>query len=215
LRQLASLELDVVVVARGGGSRGDLAAFDSEIVARAIAAMPVPVLTGIGHEVDRTVADEVAQTVAKTPTAAAGMLIGRVAEFDHALQALSHRVVTRAATACDHARHRVDRLRHRAVARGRAGTRDAQRVLSVRQQSMLAAARRGTRDAARTLDADEVRLRALDPRRVLERGYSITRDAAGAVVRSAGAVTPDAILVTEVADGTVTSRVVDGVEERT
>jgi exodeoxyribonuclease VII large subunit len=215
LRQLASLELDVVVVARGGGSRGDLAAFDSEIVARAVAAMPVPVLTGIGHEVDRTVADEVAHTVTKTPTAAAGMLIDRVAEFDHALQALSHRVVTRAGTACDHARHRVDRLRHRAVARGRAGTRDAQRVLSARQQSILAAARRGTRDAARTLDADEVRLRALDPRRVLERGYSITRDVAGAVVRSAGAVTSDAILVTEVADGTITSRVVDGVEERT
>jgi exodeoxyribonuclease VII large subunit len=212
LRQLAPLELDVVVVARGGGSRADLAAFDSEVVARAIAAMPVPVLTGIGHEVDRSVADEVAHTVAKTPTAAAGMLIDRVAEFDHALRSLSHRVVARAASACDHASHRVDRMRHRAVARGRAGTRDAQRALAARRGSILAAARRGTRDAVRTLDADEVRLRALDPRRVLERGYSITRDAAGAVVRSAGAVTPDAILVTEVAAGTITSRVV---EERT
>jgi exodeoxyribonuclease VII large subunit len=213
LRQLMALELDVVVVARGGGSRADLAAFDSEVVARAIATMPVPVLTGIGHEVDRTVADEVAHTVAKTPTAAAGMLIDRVAAFDHALRAVSHRVVTRAGAACDGARHRVDRLRHRAAARGRAGARDAQRALASRQQAILAAARRGTRDAVRRLDADEVRLRALDPRRVIERGYSITRGADGAVVRSVAVVTTDAVLVTEVADGTITSRVLDDVED--
>jgi exodeoxyribonuclease VII large subunit len=207
LRRLMALDLDVVVVARGGGSRADLAAFDSEVVARAIAAMPVPVLTGIGHEVDRSVADEVAHTVAKTPTAAAAMLVDRVAEFDHALQAVTHRVVVRAETACDRARHRVDRLRHRTVARGRAGARDAHRALAARQQSIFAAARRGTRDALRRLDADDVRLRALDPRRVLERGYSITRDANGALVKSAAAVRPDAILVTEVANGAITSRV--------
>jgi exodeoxyribonuclease VII large subunit len=207
LRQLMGLELDVVVVARGGGSRADLAAFDSEVVARAIAAMPVPVLTGIGHEVDRSVADEVAHTVAKTPTAAAGMLVDRVAEFDHALRTVSQRVVARAGAACGHAHHRVDRLRHRAAARGRAGARDAQRALAARQQAILTAARRGTRDAARRVEADEVRLRALDPRRVLERGYSITRDVDGVVVRSTAVVTPDAILVTEVADGTITSRV--------
>ena len=209
LRQLMALDLDVVVVARGGGSRADLAAFDSEVVARAIAAMPVPVVTGIGHEVDRSVADEVAHTVAKTPTAAAAMLVDRVAGFDHVLQTVSHRVVTRAGAACDQARHRVDRFQHRAVARGRAGTRDAQRALAARQQSILAAARRATRDALRRVDTDEVRLRALDPRRVLERGYSITRDASGAVIRSGAAVTPDAILVTEVADGTITSRVIE------
>jgi exodeoxyribonuclease VII large subunit len=219
LRQLVTLDLDVVVVARGGGSRADLAAFDSEVVARAIAAMPVPVLTGIGHVVDRSVADEVAHTVAKTPTAAAAMLVDRVAEFDHTLQAITHRVVARAGSACDGARHRVDRLRHRAVARGRAGTRDAQRSLAARQQSILAAARRGTRDALRRVDAHDVRLRALDPRRVLERGYSITRDADGAVIRATAAVTPDAVLVTEVADGTITSRVerierVEQAEER-
>ena len=92
---------------------------------------------------------------------------------------------------------------------GRAGARDAQRGLAARQQSILAAARRGTRDALRRVDADDVRLRALDPRRVLERGYSITRAETGAVIRSGSAVTSGAILVTEVADGTITSRVVE------
>src|SRR3970282_1756153 len=90
LRRLAEIDLDVIRGIRGGGARSDLAAFDSEIVARAITEMPVPVLTGIGHEVDRTVADEVAHTCAKTPTAAAGVLVDLVAEFDAGLQNLSH-----------------------------------------------------------------------------------------------------------------------------
>lgn len=69
---------DVVVLVRGGGARTDLGAFDGERVARAIAAMPVPVLTGIGHEIDTSVADEVAHTACKTPTACAALLVERV-----------------------------------------------------------------------------------------------------------------------------------------
>jgi exodeoxyribonuclease VII large subunit len=61
--------LDAIVVIRGGGARNDLAVFDAEEIARAIAAAPVPALTGLGHEVDRSIADEVAHTAAKTPTA--------------------------------------------------------------------------------------------------------------------------------------------------
>ncbi len=76
LGQLSQLDLDVVVLARGGGSRADLAAFDTELVARAIAGMPVPVITGVGHETDRSVADEVAYHACKTPTACAQLLIG-------------------------------------------------------------------------------------------------------------------------------------------
>lgn len=70
---------DVVLLVRGGGARTDLATFDSERVARAVAAMPVPVLTGIGHEIDTSVADEVAHTSCKTPTACAAVLVERVA----------------------------------------------------------------------------------------------------------------------------------------
>ena len=71
----------VVALVRGGGARTDLACFDQELVARAIALTPVPVLTGIGHEIDRSVADDVAHTVAKTPTAAAQLLVERVGAF--------------------------------------------------------------------------------------------------------------------------------------
>lgn len=81
LRALAAVAAagpDVVVVVRGGGARSDLGAFDGERVARAIASMPVPVLTGIGHEIDTSVADVVAHTACKTPTACAAVVVERV-----------------------------------------------------------------------------------------------------------------------------------------
>ena len=73
--------LDVIVVIRGGGARNELATFDAEPIARAIAAAPVPVLTGLGHEIDRSVADEVAHTSLKTPTACAAHLVGLVGQY--------------------------------------------------------------------------------------------------------------------------------------
>ncbi len=74
-------DLDCVVVIRGGGARNELATFDAESIAVAIATSPVPVLTGLGHEVDRSVADEVAHTALKTPTACAGALIDAVHDY--------------------------------------------------------------------------------------------------------------------------------------
>jgi exodeoxyribonuclease VII large subunit len=87
VRMLSTHPIQVVALVRGGGARTDLAAFDDEAVARAIAACPVPVLTGVGHEIDSSVADEVAHTVAKTPTACAQLLVGRVADLVAAFEA--------------------------------------------------------------------------------------------------------------------------------
>ena len=102
LRRLARISsaLDAVVLVRGGGSRADLAPFDSDDVARAIAAMPLPVLTGIGHEIDRSVADEVAHTASKTPTASAQVLVERVMEFVYRLDDVSRGVVHNARSNC-------------------------------------------------------------------------------------------------------------------
>ncbi|MFZ6003517.1 MAG: exodeoxyribonuclease VII large subunit [Actinomycetota bacterium] len=80
IASVAARACDVIAVVRGGGARTDLACFDDEQVARAVALSPVPVLTGVGHETDRSVADEVAHTSAKTPTAAAQHLVERVAD---------------------------------------------------------------------------------------------------------------------------------------
>ena len=75
IRAVGRAGVDVIAVVRGGGARTDLVAFDSEAVARAIAEAPVPVVTGVGHEIDRTIADEVAHEAQKTPTAAAVFIV--------------------------------------------------------------------------------------------------------------------------------------------
>jgi len=256
LRRLAGLDLDVVVLVRGGGARSDLSAFDTETVARTIAGMPVPVITGIGHEIDRTVADEVAHTYAKTPTAAAALLVGLVAGFDEDLRRIAHRVSARARAGCGVAAQQIgtadarlrrvapaavrradrtlDARRGRIVDLARGGTRDASRALAARERGIVVAgrraahvaserlgvrsarvapaARRTLRDADRDLVGVEARVRALDPRRVLERGYSITKTADGRVVRTAADVDVGGMLVTEVAGGTIASTVTESTE---
>lgn len=80
IASVAGRACDVIAVVRGGGARTDLAAFDDELVARTIARCPVPVVTGVGHETDRSVADEVAHRSEKTPTACAQLLVARVSD---------------------------------------------------------------------------------------------------------------------------------------
>jgi exodeoxyribonuclease VII large subunit len=250
LRTFAALDVDVVVVVRGGGARSDLAAFDSEPVARAIALMPVPVFTGIGHEIDRAVADQVAHSCFKTPTACAQALVEQVCTYLDRMTELSNDVVTSAQRRLAsnrrtvvNAGHRVSRtarsrcslasadlarglqrVRRGAPAalarergalerrRGRAeeiagrGMREAEAGLRIHERTLTAAGTRLSRDAARHVDGIEARLRALDPVRVLERGYSITRTN-GRVVKRVGDLVPDARIVTELADGRATSRV--------
>ena len=250
LRTFAALDVDVVVVVRGGGARSDLAAFDSEPVARAIALMPVPVFTGIGHEIDRAVADQVAHSCFKTPTACAQALVEQVCTYLDRMTELSNDVVTSAQRRLAsnrrtvvNAGHRVSRtarsrcslasadlarglqrVRRGAPAalarergalerrRGRAeeiagrGMREAEARLRSHERTLTAAGTRMSRDAARHVDGIEARLRALDPVRVLERGYSITR-INGRVVKRVGDLVPDTRIVTELADGRATSRV--------
>ncbi len=239
LRRLAHLApaLDAVVIVRGGGSRSDLAPFDSEDIARSIAAMPIPVLTGIGHEIDRTVADEVAHTSSKTPTACAQTLIERVMEFAYRLDDMSRGVVHNARANCalalgelrDCARRArrappaalahelaaVERHRGRAEELGTRTVKQADAVLDGTERTLVAAGGRIARAEARRLDASEAQLRALDPVRVLERGYTITRDRDRRVVKRAADLSAGDPLVTEFADGRATSTVenVDGEQE--
>jgi exodeoxyribonuclease VII large subunit len=257
LGQLSQLDLDAVVLARGGGSRTDLAAFDTELVARAIAGMPVPVITGVGHETDRSVADEVAHHACKTPTACAQLLSARVAEFVTGLDDASQRVAARArqrmavaARELDDAGRRARRSAPAAVARerarlerahgradelarrrtgevarhldgcatrvaelGRRATRERTRVLDERRREVVSHAGHQLRRESLRLDSHEAVVRALDPRRVLERGYSITRDGEGRVVTQATASLVGAILDTELATGRITSRVETITEE--
>jgi exodeoxyribonuclease VII large subunit len=229
LRELAECSVDVVVLARGGGARADLAPFDTELVARAIAAMPVPVITGVGHEVDRSVADEVAHTACKTPTACAQLLVGQVRAYADALDASARRVAALARTRAALASHtldeaarrarrsapsalvreraRVERAHGRVEELGRRRVVDAAREVDACARRTGELGRRSVATAGMRLDAADRAVRALDPRRVLERGYTITRAADGRVVRQPDDVAAGDELVTELVHGRITSRV--------
>ncbi|MCB1006829.1 MAG: exodeoxyribonuclease VII large subunit, partial [Acidimicrobiales bacterium] len=108
LRVAADQDVDVVALVRGGGSRSDLAAFDSELIARAIAHLPVPVLTGVGHETDDSVADAVAHTRYKTPTACAAGLVDHVRRWCTRRDDVWDGVVRRSTTLLDRHAARLD-----------------------------------------------------------------------------------------------------------
>lgn len=224
-------DVDLILLVRGGGARTDLAPFDTELMARAIATSPVPVFTGIGHEVDRSIADEVAHTAHKTPTAAAAAVIGRVrrfqAEVDDRAAAIAravHRSLRVADGRLDDRTGRVARSGGRALDRqlgslDRAGTRairGASRSLAAADARLARPARlvgeRATRTfalAERDLNGLAARVRAHDPQLVLARGWSITTTSDGTLVRRPSDAPPGTTLVTRVADGRITSTATD------
>lgn len=180
-------DVDVVMLMRGGGSRADLATFDDERIALAIASCPHPVFTGIGHEIDTSVADLMAHTQCKTPTACADEIIDLVGDFLDALGAAAGLLRSRTLTA---------------VARSQNALRVATERLKVRPAVAL---ERATQRV--TLFGAKITL--LDPVTTLARGWSITRNAAGEVVRSVGNVSAGDVLTTMVADGRIVSTVED------
>jgi exodeoxyribonuclease VII large subunit len=185
LREIcAADEVDVVVLARGGGSFEDLLPFSDEKLLRALAAAPVPVVSAVGHEQDTPLCDLAADARASTPTAAARLVVPDAAELIARLERSrtglgrgARSVVERRRQSLTHVHDRLQRAPALAVERKRARLR-------------LAAGR----------------LRALSPRATLERGYSIVR-AGDEIVRSAADVSPGDAVEVEVADGRFGARV--------
>ncbi len=226
---LSRAGVDVIVLARGGGAQTDLAAFDTELVARAVATATRPVVCGVGHETDRPLVEEVAQVAAKTPTAAAQHLVGLVAGALERAESAWAGIAVRAEHVLTRAEDRLDRARTRAAGAARSATaRELARVEAAPHRLRRAAsARLDAADATldggrrRLLDAPERRLEraagrldvlaartvALDPARALARGWSLTRDGDGRLVRSVADVAPGTVLATTVTDGEVRSTV--------
>lgn len=228
LATLATRAVDVILLVRGGGARTDLAAFDHPAIAHAIARSPVPVLTGVGHEIDRSVADEVAHTSAKTPTAAAACVVARARD---AQASLDRRWALASAAALDHlagSQRRLATVAERAATRSLASLQRAASRCGDHERRVTAAAERLLRQETRRLDRlaarvptlaagqleragerlahTERQVHALDPARLVARGWSITRDADGRVVRRATAVARGDHLTTTLAGGRVVSR---------
>lgn len=230
---LSRRPLDCIVVIRGGGARNELAVFDAEEIAVAIAQAAIPVLTGLGHEVDRSVADEVAHTSFKTPTACAQALVRAAHEFGRRADlaftrvlAVSRERVALAERQLSERAHRIARRTHAAVVRAdETLTQRAAQLRTAPLRTLASAERRVERAADRVLvrprqllDAEQRlldglagRARSLDPALMLARGWTITRRDDGTVVRRADDVAAGSRIVTVFAGGHVTSTV-DAIE---
>jgi len=264
-------EFDAVLICRGGGSRTDLAWFDSEALGRAVALFPLPVVVGIGHEADRCVLDEVGWRQ-KTPTAAAQFVVERVQKALERVETAATGILSQAAARLtkedtahrERARrlvrategvlggekrelvHRARRLRQGVRTRLQAAQADAVRAgLALRRsvdallgrtaahlddvaerlgrgarRDLVSARRRVSQvalslpvrtgtlvaRAAERLEGQAKRLHALDPRRVVERGYAIVRLAEGAVVTDASQAPPQARLRVQLKRGVLRAR---------
>lgn len=170
-------DLDVVCIIRGGGSKTDLIFFDSYALCRAAAIFPLPVLTGIGHEIDESLLDKVAHTRLITPTDCANFLIERVFSAWQRLQTLSLELESLS--------HIFARERER-LARNTLGLkRGVPKMLDYQMQ---------------ILKLLEEKTHAANPETQLKRGYTITKDKEGKILRSAN-INPNSIIKTTFADG--------------
>jgi len=207
LHRVVALRPDVVLLVRGGGARTDLATFDSEKLARGIAAQPIPVLAGIGHEIDTSIVDDVAHAAFKTPTATAAHVVERVraalARIESTWTAIGRVARDDLASADERLAARTGRLV--ALASSAAGRADER--LDARAERVRGLARARLREASARMDVLAARVDAADPVRLLARGWSLTRTADGRLVRSVADATEGTRLVTTLADGEVRSTV--------
>jgi len=198
-------DLDVVVIVRGGGGQMDLHCFDSYEIGRAIALMPLPVISGIGHQRDVTVADEVSNRRAKTPTAVADMIITAVKEFEERIDSSAHNLVHGANTLrADLQEHLMSVSRQCEIAL-RNELRDRAHQLAVLFKGLQYCVKL-LKNEALNLRAKEQSIQHLNPQNVLKRGFSITY-CNGKAIKSANVIETGDELRTLLHRGEITSRV--------
>lgn len=217
---------DVVVIIRGGGATSDLSGFDTLALAENVANFPLPVITGIGHDRDESILDMVAHTRVKTPTAAAQLLIDNLARTESLIDAARQSIVDSTQRRMQHERVRVESLSARIpMMFSLVKTKEVARVdmLSRRieaatqrriatalmqidnlQAKLQSAVNRQLVDARHRLQLIEQRVEAVNPERLLQRGYSITTYN-GHAVRNAMELPDGAVVETRVEKGKFTS----------
>jgi exodeoxyribonuclease VII large subunit len=234
IRDLAAVpDLDTIIVSRGGGSLSDLWCFCDETLCRTVAMLPVPVISAVGHEVDRTLIDDVSARACSTPTHAAeaavaidvaaarselamhGAVLGRLGR--RAIGSRARGLGAAARGLAGHMRaertHLHQKLREVRAASKRALAARAQRlatfglVLRRRRAAEIHDVRAG--DLRKRIASIEATIEAHDPERVLERGYAVVSDPAGDVLTSAGAAREAGRIGVRFADDDVEAEVID------
>jgi exodeoxyribonuclease VII large subunit len=200
--------VDVIVLARGGGSIEDLLPFSDEALCRAVFACRTPVVSAIGHETDTPLVDYVADLRASTPTDAAKRIVPDLADEVRVISQARQRLRRSVSQLIDREQHRLDAIRSRPVLARPAA------MVDQRETEIRALRERGTRNLGHRLDRADgelahtlARLRALSPSATLQRGYAIVQRQDGSVVRSPDDVAADDRLRIRLAGGELTATV--------
>lgn len=221
--------LDVIVVTRGGGSIAELSCFDSQAITERVASSRLPVLSGIGHEINLTITDMAAHTFQKTPTAVAQFLVERVRAFLTTMEENVFTVIHRFDAITGHQKERLKNFafalqtttiqllksHHHLVSRvgedikrqPRQWLSDQRKRLAARKEQLRKTATIRTRNEGTAVTNYQKVLEIASPANTLKRGFSITRSKGGKAIKSIEETKPDEHLTTQVADGFIESQV--------
>lgn len=232
-RALAELQrvdgLEAIIITRGGGSLAELSCFDSALIAEAVAACPVPVLSGIGHEINITVTDLAAHTYAKTPTAIAQYLVTRVAEFLSGLDEQLERVIHEAQTTLADHKQRLKDLaaglqqgtmlffkdhQEQLIRFGEIVKHKPVVLLNDRKSALITQEVRVKHGVQTLITQKHAQLKAYKriieiahPVNTMKRGFSVTRTESGKILKSIRNIERGESIATELPDGSILSRV--------
>jgi len=200
--------VDVIVVTRGGGSIEDLWSFNEEKVCRAIFASKIPVISGVGHEIDVTLSDLVADVRALTPSEAAERLVPDRSDFKRQLGNVSQRMQQALSTKIESAELRLARFsNHSALLKPLEALERRSEVVDALAADMHQQVQLMMRLKETNLVSMAEKLDLVSPLGVLKRGYSLTTNEKGSVVKSSDELNVGSVIQTRLAQGSVTSRV--------
>jgi exodeoxyribonuclease VII large subunit len=200
----------LLILSRGGGASEDLACFNDERVVRAIAQCSIPVLTGIGHQRDESLADLVADACAHTPTAAAELAVPELAtlyaEHQQRQHALNDAVTQVLEASHNQLQHLENRLRRLPLDRQLRGE---QKAIAQKRQQLVQSTSRRLSQATQHCEFLRQKLATLDPENVLKRGYAVVRTENGTIARSTANVVPGQELQIQLGEGQVKVKVTE------
>lgn len=210
LRQLIKIsqqqnQFDAVIIIRGGGAKLDLAAFDSFVLCKTVAQFPLPVLTGIGHDIDETVLDMVAHTALKTPTAVADFIINRALHFESEIQEKGFKIKQLAQQLIQQQQLQLQQHQQFIQYQTQLQVQSAHQLLNYIEQEIPKLIQQTFKRETQNLERLEKMVTLLSPEMALQRGFSITMQN-GRVIRSVHEVDGEVDLVTKLLDGEVRSR---------
>ena len=171
----ANIPFDVVVIVRGGGAQTDLLLFDEYLVGKAIAKFPIPVITGIGHQRNETIADQMAHQATKTPTKAAEFIINHNRSFEDAVTALQQRIVIRSQQRFSTSFQRLQGIQQAVVHRSRSLLFDQKHLLYLTKTNLQRSTAALIKNRQATLDHYTTLIRVLSPLNTLKRGFAIIK----------------------------------------